>query len=386
MGAPAQASEEEFGNREPTRHVQLDVKGKNHEHQSTNIHPVTEHPRHQGIDGLHSSGVIRVATDNIQERASWNYRVRTGKAVRLLPGCYLTAEAWNQKKRWEQYRMLCIAAALKYPTRFLALGAAAALLNIPLPRTPEGILLASPTSRRSGTVATINPRHRVLHKVRTVPVGEVVLSNGIATTSLAWTATSIAANVRSNSEAGTALMVLEGALRSGISIEDLKRCAVTSDGKPRGPALAKWIDLADERSDSPAESLMRAILFCLGIDYEQQVLILDERSHDMGRVDFLLTKYGIIIEVDGAVKYDGTFGDPYRALKRERIRHNRITNLGYQVLRISWQQMHNGEAYRMIQAAVDSAKASPRRTRGKQLVSRLRTIEAPDGSFDRHWL
>lgn len=329
---------------------------------------------------------MRVATDDLSGRAAWNHQVRRGKAVRLLPGCYLTAEEWSRKKRWERYQILSVAAALKYPTRFLALGAAASLHNIPLPHTPEEIVLASAKSRRTSSVSTLDPRHRIQHKVRTVPPGDVVLADGIAATSQAWTATSLAATVTSISEAGTALVVLEGALRNGVSANELTKCAVTSDGKPRGPALSRWIELADERSDSPAESIMRAILLCLNIDYEQQVLILDGDYHELGRVDFLLVEYGIIIEVDGAVKYDGTYGDPNQVLNRERNRHNKITNLGYQVLRISWQQMHNGEAQRIIQAAVSAAKRSPRITRGKRFVSELRTIKTPSGSINRHWL
>lgn len=225
-----------------------------------------------------------------------------------------------------------------------------------------------------------------------MPVGEVVVTRGFAATSLPWTAVSVVGNAIAGTsvDTGGSLVVLEGALRKGLSTgmtkQSLLDCTAKIHPGPTGATINKLIDLADVRSDSPAESLMRAILIDLGItDHQQQVIIGDAQGNFVARVDFMLMAYNIVFEVDGDGKYNGAFGDPYDQLNRERRRHNAITNLGYQVIRISWKQLHNGEARQLVMAAVKAPNSTSRIVRGSRRLTEKITFLSDYGREELRW-
>ena len=346
------------------------------------VHPTTTTSHHDGIAGLHKSGVIKIASADGKGRARWANKVNNGQAIRLLPGCFIRTSLWSGAKPWERFRYLCIAASLKYSTRFLTLDAAASLHGIPLIRTPRRIVLGSANSKRSQSTPTHDPLVRVDLRRRTVPGGEVVVVDGFATTSLPWTAAAVAGRAIAgpNADYGTALVALEGALRNLSPTGNIKQAILDCVAKMhRGRAAAtinQLVNLADSRSDSPAESLMRLVLFELGfIDHKQQVIIGDDHGNFIARVDFMLIAYNIVIEVDGEGKYNGTFGDPFEQLNRERRRHNATTNLGYQVIRISWKQLQSGEAKQLIMNAVNAPNSTSRTIRGtRRLAEKIRTM------------
>lgn len=293
------------------------MKGKPRNH----IHPSTRIPDHGGLIGQHHSGVIRIPDAHHSIRSTWQRNVGKCAAVRLLPGCFLPADIWQRSRQWQRYRYLCIAAALKYPGRFLTEGAAASIHGMWLPDPSDQIIAGSPTGRSLTFVRTIDPQVQVLQRCRSVPVGEVILAEGLAVTSLAWTATSIAAAVPAESDSPTAIMALESALHLGTTKEDLIRCSVDCGGNRRGPALEKWIDLAGIRSESAAESFMRAILLDMGLtEHLQQVVIEDAHGNFVGRVDFLLPHLNVIFEVDGESKYEGLDTESRSAATKERHR------------------------------------------------------------------
>ncbi len=92
--------------------------------------------------------------------------------------------------------------------------------------------------------------------------------------------------------------------------------------------------LASGLSESPGESWTRLVLAGLGLQAEQQVEIRDGRGRFVARVDFLLPEQRMIIEFDGAVKYDGAQGR--EALVREKRREDALRALGYRIVRLTW--------------------------------------------------
>ncbi|MCP1388246.1 DUF559 domain-containing protein [Corynebacterium sp. TA-R-1] len=89
--------------------------------------------------------------------------------------------------------------------------------------------------------------------------------------------------------------------------------------------VRRCIDHAVSNSDSPYESLARALLIEAGIGpIQTQVKIL----HYF--VDILIDGW-LIIEIDGDIKYEGPDADAVR--KREHDRQKQITNKGYVILR-----------------------------------------------------
>ena len=87
----------------------------------------------------------------------------------------------------------------------------------------------------------------------------------------------------------------------------------------------KLVRLADNRSDSGTESLVKLVLLRLWIPFRQQVLI-----DGIGRVDFLVGDR-LVIEVDSKEHH----GDAYRDRKRDAL----LSIAGYRVLRFMYSQI-----------------------------------------------
>jgi len=133
----------------------------------------------------------------------------------------------------------------------------------------------------------------------------------------------------------------DAALASGeVTIEDLKialRVARLGPGKADARAA---IELADGLAESPGESWARVIFVSIGLPaVEPQVEIRDERGRLVGRVDFLFRAYRTVVEFDGLAKYAGA--DGREALVDEKRREDSLRSLGYQVVRLTWRDLHD---------------------------------------------
>ncbi|WP_010146805.1 type IV toxin-antitoxin system AbiEi family antitoxin domain-containing protein [Serinicoccus profundi] len=101
---------------------------------------------------------------------------------------------------------------------------------------------------------------------------------------------------------------------------------------PRRAAAARVVELASPLSESAGESRTRWVLLAVGLPLpEQQAEIADEHGLFVARVDFLFRRERVIVEFDGMLKYD----DP-TALRREKLREDRLRELGYEVVRLTW--------------------------------------------------
>lgn len=125
-------------------------------------------------------------------------------------------------------------------------------------------------------------------------------------------------------------------------------------------SVRRAIDMSTGSSGSAQETIARLILLeadlpqITSIEYQVPV------RYDNGRrtfyVDILLNGW-LIIEIDGANKYTGHYGDKTdEVLREERIRENILKNEGRHVLRFSppdLKQDHNGDCA-MLRAVVDT--------------------------------
>jgi very-short-patch-repair endonuclease len=71
---------------------------------------------------------------------------------------------------------------------------------------------------------------------------------------------------------------------------------------------------------------------------ELQAEIRDSGGRLVGRVDFLFRERRLIVEFDGKVKYEGADGN---ALFREKCREDSLRSQGYQVVRLTWRDLHD---------------------------------------------
>jgi len=100
------------------------------------------------------------------------------------------------------------------------------------------------------------------------------------------------------------------------------------------------LGLADGLAESPGESWARVVFVSPGLPkVEPQVEIRDERGRFVARVDFLFRRCRTIVEFDGLVKYGGA--DGHQALIDEKRREDALRSLGYQVVRLTWRNLHD---------------------------------------------
>jgi very-short-patch-repair endonuclease len=90
---------------------------------------------------------------------------------------------------------------------------------------------------------------------------------------------------------------------------------------------------ADPACESVGETRTRLLLTDHGLPVRSQVEICDEVGGLVGRVD-LLVGDRVIVEFDGAVKYEGAEGRA--ALVAEKRREDALRALGYVVVRVTW--------------------------------------------------
>lgn len=100
--------------------------------------------------------------------------------------------------------------------------------------------------------------------------------------------------------------------------------------RDRAEVLTAWADAA---SESVGETRTRLMLLDQGFEVRSQVDISDEGGSLVGRVDFLVGGR-VVVEFDGAVKYDGA--DGRAALVAEKRREDALRALGYAVVRLGW--------------------------------------------------
>lgn len=125
------------------------------------------------------------------------------------------------------------------------------------------------------------------------------------------------------------LAAVDSYLRGGGSREQLEDCLGEAGRLWRAKNARKAIEFGSALSESPYESVGRAIAIEAGFEVRPQVSVVQGV-----RVDLLIEGH-VVLEVDGEVKYDGhTYGKATTFVDHEeRKREKRIQNAGFVVLR-----------------------------------------------------
>ena len=246
--------------------------------------------------------------------------VREGRLVRRGPGVYAGAvpqdgvaahaqlvRAWQLGKRGEW---------------FAARRSAAVLLQLPLlgrsPALPQLVRDQLPRATRA------RDRHA---RVAPLPYDERVLVDGVPSTSPARTVVDLARAETPRS----ALIVADAALRRGLDPAELQRAL---DRQCRWPGVAKArevLGLADGRAESPLESLTRWACLREQLPEVEPQVLLYRWDELVARLDLVLRGQLLVLEPDGAVKFDGPGVLPDLLARQEGIR-----DCGLDVVRVAW--------------------------------------------------
>lgn len=135
------------------------------------------------------------------------------------------------------------------------------------------------------------------------------------------------------------LVVLDSALRRGVTREELEEVLRVAHGWPGSRRAAALVEFADGRAESPLESVGRWRFHELGFPKPELQIPLYDDAGLMGYPDFLWEEERVIGEADGLLKYR-VDGEPELrdrdALAREKQREDRFRDGGYEVFRFTW--------------------------------------------------
>ena len=117
----------------------------------------------------------------------------------------------------------------------------------------------------------------------------------------------------------------------------------------------KAIGFADPGAESPGESRLRVLLANEGLPPPTlQATLVAADGEFVARVDFLFEDERVVVEFDGQTKYGDGAAETVVA---EKWREDRIRELGYIVVRVSWDGPRPPEAH---------CAADPRRLRARE--------------------
>ncbi|KAA8885030.1 hypothetical protein F3087_29715 [Nocardia colli] len=256
--------------------------------------------------------------------------------LRLRPGAYLEAESYRAMDQEARYHVLVHATAghLSAPA-VISHQSAAAVHGLPLWGLPLDTVHV--TRQRSGG----GHRGKHLH-VHCAPFEDedVAEVGSLLVLSPARTIADIARNVGLQQ----AVAIGDAAARQfGSTRESFCRALTYAARRPGYRAALRAIGMLDGRSESIGESRSRVVLNDLDLPSpELQTTILDDAGRFVARVDFCFDELGIIGEFDGKVKYGSELNpgeDPGRTLYREKLREDRLRDLGWEVARWTWSDL-----------------------------------------------
>jgi very-short-patch-repair endonuclease len=253
----------------------------------------------------------RAALRTLIDRQEWSQSRRGIYAV-VHPGDDLRQRA----------ALRASAAARARPGSVVSCESAAVLHGLPVTRLPL-IAVLTACAGTNGDRALVHVRRAAL---RPAELGSWF---GVPVTGVSRTIADLA-----RTDTGDGLMAADAAMRERlVSRMQLRAAADECAGWP-GCTKARWVaEHVDARSESPLESLVRGRVLEAGLPSpELQVRITDPSDGWSCRVDFLWRAQWVVLEADGQVKYrtDG------RALWNEKRRQERLEQLGYRVVRVTW--------------------------------------------------
>ncbi len=254
--------------------------------------------------------------------------VRAGHLVRLRRNALVDGETWRSAKPWERHDLRARAVAASLPRGHkvaLSHHSALALRGVSLFGVDDRVHLVHVDGGRGRT-------DRVVASHRAIPEALVEVHQGIRVVRPAAACLQVAAQF--GTEAG--LVSVDDALRSGLVSREAcgeAQRVLKPERWSRAPAEA--LALADERVESAAESRARWAFHVLGFRQPTpQVVVSDETGRFVARVDFCYEDLKLVIEVDGMGKY--TTSEDLIAEKR---REDRLRELGYAIVRLTWEDL-----------------------------------------------
>lgn len=265
--------------------------------------------------------------------------VRSSELVRLRRGVYVAPDAYVDER--ERHRDLIGATvALLAADTVVSHRSAAVLHDLPLLGPPPSRVQVTRASARGG-----KNRGGVHLHATPLPAEEVVERAGVALTSLARTVLDVARSTPYQE----AVVIGDAAMAGGLTGIEVNACLSTACGRRNVAAARRVIAFLDGGSESPGESLSRIVLARAGIPQPSlQHQVSNDRGTVLARCDFAWPDRATIGEFDGKVKYGRLLRageDPGDVVFREKRREDALRDLGWQVVRWTWDDLMHPEQF-----------------------------------------
>lgn len=246
--------------------------------------------------------------------------------TRVRAGVYVDRATFDALPNWQRYAVRVHALLRAHPDAILCLESAAAVLGLPVFEEPRDLHVYDPgrtASRRFGDVVvhtSADPRR----------VGDIA---GIRTTSPIDTVVDLVRVLPPAQGLAVADAAISPSQRALTAVGDLRDLELSQQNR-RGRARARWVWAhADERAESPGESVSRAVIGWCGFEHPESQRVFHYEGHE-DRADFFFPTIGAIGESDGWGKYD--LDDPKGSVERlrdEKRREDRLRRNGHPVAR-----------------------------------------------------
>lgn len=256
--------------------------------------------------------------------------LRTREWLRLRTGVYTEAKTYLALDEVARYLVRIHAAALVLRrSAVLSHTSAVALHGFALWHCDLSVVHFSRT-RRGGSRREAGIDHHRAH----LPPEHVQERDGLLVTVPARSVVDTATICSFES----AVVLADSALHAGqVTHASLEAALAAVRGSPGSHKVGRVIALADGLAESPGESRCRVLFKAQNLPMpELQVPILDGAGVLVGRVDFLFREQRIIVEFDGQMKYGLGPGAPVDDLFAEKVREDKLRELGYEIVRITW--------------------------------------------------
>lgn len=252
-------------------------------------------------------------------------RLAEGSLFELRQGIYVEGKIARELTPWERADLCILAYSLRNPDALFSHQSAASLYRLPLIRPVSQVHVYGRGKSRGKVLGVQKHFPRERSSAHSLVLGRRVTD--IETTLL---------DCASTLPKTDAVVLADAALHGQmISYETLQECFLAYRGRNSSIVHAVGREVS-ALSESPGESLVRLLLQRMGIEFEEQRWF--ETATRRYRVDFYLPQYDIVVEFDGAVKYQN-FGSPDSVVMEERIRETELQNLGLLVYRVRWNEV-----------------------------------------------
>lgn len=253
-----------------------------------------------------------------------------GAWVKVCQYFYFPKDQWGQLKPYQQQRVRAVGIGRSVHKAVIVSRSALDLHGLwVIAKTPHDVELALPNGR-------IPPRKQWLPHVRyrstALPPDHIVEKDGVRLVKEARAVVDVARYCGFRE----GLVAADSYMRRNMWGKEDLLTVLEQMGRIKGASTVRQvIKHSDAASESPYESLARAILIESGFERIRMQV-----SPVRGiRVDLMVAN--VVVEVDGAVKYDGeSFGKPTdQVLRMEREREKLLRNHGFEVVRVSPRQL-----------------------------------------------